>query len=544
MAAVRIINMNKEIPCRDGDCLRDVLIRAGIYVESPCGGNGVCGKCRVRMVGSREITKGQEARLACMVRVTGNLDIVLDAPEQHVPVLAEGFESSGKKQKDGNRRSGSFGDVCGVYGLAVDVGTTTAAAVLMEGDTGREIAAATALNGQRKYGADVLTRIGREMERPEEGRKELQRAVIETLNQLIEKVGKRAGIRPDQIQKIAVSANCVMAHMLLGEDARSLGRAPYKPVFTKARRVSAAALGLNADPNAAVYCLPQASAYVGADAAAGVYMCALRKKDKALLADIGTNGELVLSYNGRLYGCSCAAGPALEGMNIHFGMTAADGAVEEVKIEFPKGKEEALCKGEDLDTWVRLKAIGDARPKGFCGSGILSAVTELLKIGVIKPNGALIKPDELPEGDGRRAFLIKGEYGRAALLCRKPKLFITQKDIRQVQLAKGAVLSGIRALLGETGLKAEELKQVFVAGQFGRNLREADIFGIGMFPEEARGKIIYAGNTSLTGAKAALLSEEARMELETLTESMEYIELSGVDNYERIFAESMVFPKK
>ena len=396
------------------------------------------------------------------------------------------------------------------YGIALDIGTTTLAMDLVDLKTGEEVESVSGLNAQRKFGQDVLTRITYEYRAGEKAMENLQKLLVDSINELLAGVCKQAGIREDDIEEIVVAANCVMTHTLLGQDARGMGRAPYQTAFLEAQSLPAKEIGIAAGDKTMLYCLPQVSAFLGGDIVAGVYERGLYpgKADAALFIDIGTNGELVLATCGGLVACSCAVGPALEGMNITHGMVAKEGAIEEVVIR---------------DGKVQLQVIGDSEPKGLCGSGVLSAVRELLKNGTLDVTGRLLTEE----------FLI----------CQEPKIAITQKDIRQIQLAKGAILAAIRTLLQHENISMEKIDRFYVAGQFGEHLSEHILIDTGILPREAEGRISYVGNTSKKGAKAALLSKEARKEMEGIAGEISYLELSNTEGYMQLFMESMNFPE-
>ena len=262
---------------------------------------------------------------------------------------------------------------------------------------------------------------------------------------------------------------------------------------------------------------------------AGAYVCQLKEeKGNVLFLDIGTNGEIVLSNNGRLLCCSCAAGPALEGINISSGMRAAEGAIEDVKI---------TADG------IRLNVIGNEEPIGICGSGILAVVKELLKAGLVRKEGAFIKLKQLPEDDWRRSMIQQNGIKREFILTESPqKLLITQGDIRQVQLAKGAILSGFIALLDKAGIRMEDLDKVMIAGLFGAHLPADSLVGIGILPKEEKDKLIYVGNSSKTGAYMALMSSKVKHEMEELAGCMDYMELGATEGYERLFSNCLIFP--
>lgn len=519
----------RMLSCETGELLLNVLTRAGIAAESPCGGRGICGKCKVRIFAQNgaesldaELTDTERAflkpeeissgiRLACMTRVTGDCSVQLPEAEKEHRILSDGFLPEFSRDK--NRG----------FGVAADVGTTTIAMSLVDLENGKKLAQASAINAQKQYGLDVLSRISFEAERGGDAVRLLQKALTDSLNRLLKEVCEKAGIQPDCLKEIVIAANCCMTHMLLGKDATGLGRTPYTPAFSEAQLLPARTIGLEAGPDTSLYCLPQVSAYIGGDIVAGAGVCRLNARTgNVLFIDIGTNGEIVLSHGGKLLCCSCAAGPALEGMNISCGMRASEGAVEDVRI----------------GARTELKTIGGVPPAGFCGSGILAAVRELLKGGYIKKSGAFVAVADQPEPALLRLDGIK----REAVLNRSPELIVTQDDVRQVQLAKGAILSGFRVLLREVGITMDKLDQVIVAGQFGAHLPAESLTGTGIIPEELKDRIVYAGNTSESGAYMALLSRRERRNMEALAKQMDYLDLAQTSDYERIFADSMKFP--
>ena len=416
MPEIRVKGSEKAILCENGANLLQTLLKEGFFVDNPCNGNGTCGKCKVRILSGDE----PGIRLSCLVEVTEDLEVELLGTEKEGKVLTSGYVPEFEKEF----RNG--------YGIAVDIGTTTAALDLVRLSDGEVLGQASMLNAQKQFGQDVLTRITYEYDHPDTGIADLQRAVVESLNEEIRQLCEKAGIEKEEIREIDVAANCTMMHMLLGVDARSIGRAPYRPEFTKAQKLKAAGIGLWAGEETMLYCLPSVSAYIGADIVAGVRVCGLHEEtEKVLFIDIGTNGEIVLAGGGHLLSCSCAAGPALEGMNISCGMRAADGAVEDVRI---------------TEDGIRLTTIGDGEPEGLCGSGILAAVKELLRTGLVKKTGVFVKKDALDPEDYRYDLIRLNGTKRELILDDERDLFITQGDVRQVQLAKGAILSGFTAL--------------------------------------------------------------------------------------------------
>lgn len=393
------------------------------------------------------------------------------------------------------------------YGIALDIGTTTLDMSLVRLDDGKVLAEKTALNPQRKSGQDVLTRVLYEQRFGKIAIRRMQELVVGAINEMIVACCDEAGIRRENISEIVVAANCVMAHLLLGVDASAMGQAPYQPAFTDAQSVKAKDIGIEASEDTMLYTFPHVAAFFGGDVVAGAWYCGL--EENTLFVDIGTNGELALFGHDGIVACSCAVGPALEGMNISCGMVAGDGAIETVDIE---------AGGN-----IRLHVIGDAPPRGLCGSGVLSVIQKLLENGRMDETGLLT--------DGRKEVILDKEH----------QISFTQKDIRQVQLAKGAILAAIRTLMEKAKLPVDDISKVFVAGQFGAHLPEELLTDVGIFPREMRGKLIYLGNTAKKSAIAALLSEEARGEIETLAQKIEYIELADTDVYMQYFVEGMNF---
>lgn len=530
MAEIRTGQTGRGIECREGANLLETLVSAGIFVDNPCNGKGICGKCKVRILSGEvsEMTVSEERllnpeeietgiRLACMVEVSGTVKIELLQKERRHEVLTKGYMPEFERDAfDGG------------YGVVIDIGTTTVVTALVDLKTGEELANASMINAQKQYGLDVLTRITYEYEHPESGALKLQEAIVNSINAMIEEACQEAEADRRDIREIDVAANCTMMHMLLGVDARPIGKSPYKPEFTEARELLAKEIGIEAAEDTRLYCLPQVSAYIGADIVAGTYVCQLQKeRGNTLFIDIGTNGEIVLASNGRLLCCSCAAGPALEGMNISSGMRAAEGAVEDVRLN---------------EQGIELSVIGGQKPVGLCGSGILSVVKELLRTGIVKKTGVFVKKEKLDVQDYRYPMIRMNGTKREFILCENPRLLVTQGDVRQVQLAKGAILSGFVALLKKAGISMDDLNKVMIAGQFGAHLPAESLIGVGILPREVEDKLVYVGNSSKTGAYMTLMSGKIKREMEALAKRMEYMELAETENYERIFTESMIFP--
>lgn len=528
MYKIRVKDKNLEISAKEGQTLMQALLEGGVFVDNPCNGKGTCGKCKVRVLNSKasdlsetekRILKKDEVegyiRLSCLTPVDRDLDVELLVKERKHKVLTGGFMPDFKRDF---KESG--------YGICVDIGTTTVAMGLVDLRTGKEIANSSMINSQKKFGQDVLTRITYEYENGEKAIEELQTSIVRSSNAMIDEMLEETGVNREEVQEIVFAANTTMAHMLLGVDARSLGKFPYKPEFIDSVTKNAKGIGLKL-PKASLYVLPHVSAFIGADIVAGAYVCSMQEGDKnVLFIDIGTNGEIVLRANGVLYSCSCAAGPALEGMNISSGMRASEGAIEDIFIK---------------ETGIELKTIGGEDPVGLCGSGILAVVKELLKVGLVKKTGAFIKKEKLSEDDYRSSMLRLNGNKREFLIKEEPLILVTQADIRQVQLAKGAILSGFVALLRKAGIDMKDLDTVLIAGQFGAHLPVDSLTGVGILPKLVEDKIVYVGNSSKTGAYMCLMSEKIKKEMEDLARKINYVELAVTEGYEDIFRECMNF---
>lgn len=528
MAILTIGDKSKEFDL--GANLHLAILDMGVYLDNPCNGKGTCGKCKIkllkgelnplskdeeRLLKSTEIEEG--VRLACMCKIQGDLEIEVLRKEKKVEVLSSGFMPDFTMEK----RSG--------YGIAMDIGTTTVVLEIVDLTSGQILSKASMVNAQKHYGLDVLTRITYEVEKGQEAIDALQKAIVKSINSMIIEACDKAGIKKEELVEIDIAANTTMGHMLHGIDARSLGKFPYKPEFTEAKLVKASSIGIEAGEDTMVYTLPHVSAFIGSDIVAGAYVTEMEAfKGNVLFIDIGTNGEIVLAKEGRLLCCSCAAGPALEGMNISCGMRAEVGAVEDVKIR---------------ETGVELITIGNEAPIGLCGSGILAVIKELLKSGIVLDTGAFIKKEKLDPSDYRYDLIRLDGKKREFLMNKDPELIVTQSDVRQVQLAKGAILSGFIALLNRAGITMSDLSKVYVAGQFGAHLPAESLVGTGILPLEVEKKIDYVGNTSKTGAYMTLMSAKVKAEMEELAKEMEYVELAVTENYEMIFRESLNFPK-
>ena len=502
----------------------EFLREKDIHIDAACNGLGVCGKCKIKLestdvsiserklLGEENIKSGY--RLACMHSID----------EVDKEFILKSFES--EKKPDSIVLTESFTpkiihtNIHEKYGIAIDIGTTTVAMELIDLKNAKIISKVADVNSQVKFGFDVMSRIAFTLEN-KEGLSTLQKSIVDTLNTLINKLLDESKIKREDIAELAVSANTTMCHILLGESVESLGKFPFLPEFTEAKRVCAKDIGI--DIYATLITLPHISGFLGSDIVSGVYASGIcDDKDKNILfIDIGTNGEMLLKTDNNILATSCAIGPALEGMNISCGIRAGIGAIDYFHID---------------ESSISYTTIGNTEPIGICGSGVLSMVRELLKAGFINKMGAIDKKCL----DSNHSFIKADDSGKPFIKI-NDNLHFTAKDIRQVQLAKGAILSGIRALIKKAGIETCDITRVCIAGQFGKYISMDSFFGVGLLSKEFEGKVEYLGNTSLTGAYTALLDKNAIEYMTEISVETEYFELSKLEEYEKIFAKALRF---
>lgn len=480
-------------------------------------------------------------------RQTSDLEALLAAAGsiEHVPATVLKTLPAALRARDGEVTVTTFGrDVLAVeagdtalhkFGLAIDIGTTSVVTTLMELESGEQLAAVSSLNPQAVFGGDLMSRIAFAQFDPGNLRK-LQTRIIGLLNQHIEQISRESGVLTKWIYKVVVVGNTCMHHLLLGIDPSYVGLAPYAPVVRHPLILPARDLFLRLPPEARVCLLPLVAGFVGADAVA--VALATRIDDSPALriaVDIGTNGEVLLGSRERLWACSAPAGPALEGAQIRHGMRAAVGAIDRVAAE----------EGD-----LRLHTIGDGPAQGLCGSGLLDAVAALLDLGVVDWTGLIDVEgrDRLPaptrarvemRGEERVVVLARpGEHGA------EREIMLTQDDIRQVQLCKGAIASGVAMLRHVAGVGPEQVEELMLAGGFGNYLSIRSALRIGLIPPDLpEGKIRYVGNAAALGAQLALVSEAERARAEVIAGRIEHVSLAAHPDFETIFVECMNFPR-
>ena len=570
----------------------------GLPIDSTCGGRGTCGKCKVRVINGlpepetadhrqlRPVEIADGWRLSCQARIyedmtcevpqllrvpkaatmgLGRLVILdpnvrkvylelseptLDDQRSDVLRLREALTVEGHDMVAGVpvmrtlpqvlREAGfritavlagehlvavESGDTTGeCFGVAFDVGTTTLVGTLMNLRTGMAASVLSTLNGQAPFGADVISRISHGMNGPDSIR-ELRDAVVSTMNGILATLYAETGVTPERTYEAVVVGNATMLHLLLGIDPTPLAVMPFTPAFMEPLNVVASEVGLDIHPQGFIQTLPALGAYVGADIVAGVLATGLVREDRLrVFVDVGTNGEIVLGNGQRALATAAPAGPAFEGSQIRCGMRATDGAIE----------------GVTLGDIVELQVIGgDVRAEGLCGSGLVDAVAQLLLVGLLDHSGRMKTRDDVPDHP-LRDRLIDVDGIRAFLLA--DGVYLTQRDIRELQFAKGSIATGIKVLMDILGVETKDLDEVLLGGSFGSYLNPESAKIIGLVPPVDVGRIIAVGNSAGEGAKIALLSYRERQVAFELPSRIEYIELSGRTDFNDAFVSVLGFP--
>jgi uncharacterized 2Fe-2S/4Fe-4S cluster protein (DUF4445 family) len=428
------------------------------------------------------------------------------------------------------------GDTTGrLHGIAFDLGTTTVVATLLDLNTGTPLAVASMLNKQQPFGADVISRISATMLDPAALAK-LSQLAQDTLAELTAEVCAQAGTDPVDVVEVALAGNATMAHLVLGLDPEPIGVAPFIMAARQFPVVSAADIGLPIHTRARISSFPAFGAYAGGDITAGLLAAGMNRDARTrLFIDVGTNCEIVLGNRDWLLATAAPAGPAFEGAAIRCGMRAADGAIEVVSF------------GEE---GLSFRVIGDAEPAGLCGSGLVDAVAGLVRVGLLDRSGRFVPDEEaaaiapgLAPRLGRlgqeRVFVLhwQGEPGDVA-----HSIYLSQRDVRELQFAKAAIATGWRVLLDEAGVGPAEVQQVLLAGSFGSYLSPANAIAIGLVPPLPVLRIVSAGNVAGEGAKMALLSVRERAAAQALLEEVRYVELSDRGDFNDAFVDQLQFP--
>ena len=609
-----------------GESLLEVARKTNVAIDAPCGGNGACGKCKVKLMGgtldskkTSHISDEEYAagwRLACISKIIDDVEVLVPdiasayksrmkmadlSSAEEVKIFEElkeqiaevGIELKNNLEvidvtmsaptlddtmPDNERFSWAVEEVTGmdkirvpysvikkmahvfrasdfhvkavirktdkdvfvydvlpaseepvVAGIAIDIGTTSVSAIIIDMLNGAVLAKGSAGNGQIRYGADVINRII-ESGKPG-GREKLQDAIIkETLNPLILNMCASAKIKPAQVYRLAIGANTTMNHLLMGVDADPVRMEPYIPTFFKTNSLFASDIGLKVNPDAHIILAPNIGSYVGGDITAGAFVSMIwNKPEFSIFIDLGTNGEIVFGNSDFMMSCACSAGPAFEGGDISCGMRATDGAIEAIKLD-----------KETLEPTYSVIGDPGTKPVGLCGSGIIDMIAELFRCGVINPKGQIIREGRRIRRDefGMGSYIIAFEEEAGSV----KDVELTEADIDSFIRAKGAIFSAIRTMLSYCDFDISMIENVYVAGGIGSGINMGNAIEIGMFPDIPVEMYHYLGNTSLAGVYAMLYSTEAERKVYEIAQNMTYIELSNVPTYMDEFVAACFVP--
>ncbi len=578
---------------RSGMSIMDAIRFNDLKLDAPCGGNGTCKKCKVTVTDE----KGTREVLACQTKITGDITVDISRKDEGHRILMGGItrevaptpavkvytldipKPSTADLRDCWLRltdtlseamgiaAGSFRPnlqlisklyntleengyrvdavVCAdeildvvkvgapVLGLAYDIGTTTVACYFADLRSGEQIAQASLLNPQTTYGGDVIMRVKYCVENGCDGP---TGDIRKALNQLAGKCAASAKQKMKDIYLITVVGNTCMHHLFLGISPASLAYAPYTPAAAEPMKLAASEFGFAVNPCAKLYMLPNIAGFVGADTVGAALAASMdEKKEITLLIDIGTNGEMVLGTEKRLIACSTAAGPAFEGALITCGMRGAEGAIDHVSLK---------------DGVFTYSVIGGGKPIGICGSGLIDLISELVRTGLVESAGRLLPPDEIETEEGKRLQGLITEYeGQRAFLLADAEtsgtgeaLVFTQKDVREVQLAKGAMAAGIQMMCSRLGIRTGDIQSVMIAGAFGSYMSPASACGIGLIPPELEEKVMAIGNAAGQGARLCVLSIDEYSRAATIAKKIEYLELAADPAFQDVFVDELEFP--
>ncbi|MHA1833111.1 MAG: ASKHA domain-containing protein [Candidatus Baldrarchaeia archaeon] len=583
--------------------LLDALRNAGIIIRSVCGGQGECGKCKIIIKSGKfdfkynpdeKLLTPDELRngyvLACLTKCLSDCEIfippetIIEKPKIQAEVMLPtvspnpmirkiflpgdvaikdlqellGYEINAKVEfsesllskietikksyPEGltfvlSRYVNNVIDVEGgntsnrIYGLAVDIGTTKIVAYLIDLVTGKKLDSESEYNAQLSYGEDVVSRVGYALER-EGGLKTLQKAAVDTINLLIKRFESKLNIKASEIYDVSVAGNTVMEYLFVGENPEPLLVTKYKvEIPRKAFILNASDLGLNVNPRAKVYCLPNAGRFLGGDTIGDILVSGMHKSPEiSLLIDIGTNVEVVIGSEGWLLATTAAAGPAFEGWGVRFGMRATNGAIESVKIDPQSLK-------------AKYKVIGNTKPKGICGSGLIDLLSELFRNGIIDALGKFnrkIKSPYVREGiDGYEYVVVPRENSATGT-----DIVITEKDLANLIDSKSAACAAISVLMKKMRLSVEDITRVYICGAFGSYINPNNATAIGLLPEFTNARIIYLGNGSVGGAYLTLVSSKFRDEAVEVAKLLAYYDLLKDADFMDEYLAGFVLPGK
>lgn len=534
-----IINLNTDSKITGNPTILEYCRSHGVTgIEAPCGGKGTCGKCKVT------VTKPYYKEvLACQTKICDGMEIIVGGGT----ITGVGTDMNEAKVSASDemvvlvdRKSDMQENPVSVYGnhssnadtlAACDIGTTTVVSYLIDKETRQIISTRSGANPQRSFGADVLSRIDAaaradDNDKANGGLQMMQTQIVSLLNGWISEMLMECG--RTKVSRFSVAGNTVMCHLLMGILPEKLGKAPFMPDEYFGRKFNPLDIGLENCQTMIIF--PAVSGFVGGDITAGM-METVNCNELTLYLDIGTNGEMALGKGNRYVCCATAAGPAFEGAQIELGMPASKGAVDKVWLEGRR---------------IKYSVIGNDRPVGLCGSGLIDTLAVLLKAGIIDENGTILSGQELPILFRSYVFEVEAEETAQSTepslaVHIAPGVYITQEDIRKLQLAKGAIAAGIEVLFKEYGCTPCNIDVLTFAGGFGNYIDKASAAAIGLFPQELLDKAKEVGNAAGNGAVSAALSQEAWERALEISKDMRYIELASYPHFNEMYVEHMNF---
>ncbi|MBP7784875.1 MAG: DUF4445 domain-containing protein [Firmicutes bacterium] len=558
-----------SIQANADETVLDAMRRAGESLYAPCAGRGICGKCRI--IARGELTAPTDAerdhlspdqlaagvRLACQARIAGDVTIQAAGPgpsdawrdiagSANILLRTRGFgpARSCLSEREPQRQPQPCSQLHrqpADLAVALDIGTTTLVAYLVDSNTRLIKDAAGALNPQAAHGADLISRIA--FSETPGGPETLRREATHAADDLVRVLLQRSGVYGDDVRWVSAVGNTCMHHLFLGIPAGGLGRIPYAASVLDAGIMSALSAGLTSvNPEAGFFFLPNIAGFVGSDALAVALVAGMDECSRPTLAiDIGTNGEILLAANGRILACSAAAGPAFEGVNISSGMIAAQGAIDWVGFAGPPPHGD-----------IEIHVIGNIEPHGICGSGLISLVAALRRAGLVSEAGAF-EPEAIdPESPLARRIATGPGPGGIEFILSDPgdvalphdiapaRVALTQRDIRELQLAKAAIRAGAEALIAKAGIRAADIEQIVLAGAFGTYLDTHAAQAIGLLPSAPQARITALGNAAGEGAAVAVANCDAYREARRLARIIEHVELGANPKFMQVFADSML----
>ncbi len=519
-----LLPSGKTIRVKKGDKLLQTLIGLMINLRSDCGGKGICGKCRVELVSENQAVRQVTA---CTTVVAGDMAVRIPESSCLSPYIIA--KAPARLPQSFLVLSGSS-SLAGL-GIAVDLGTTTIALYICRLQTREVLASIAVKNPQALFGDDVMSRIA-EIGHDQEKLYRLQILVIQAIEWAIEKIFGHCRLNLQDLARMVVVGNPTMIHIFLGVNPQSIGIAPYQPAFYEPRRTISSQLGFTFEP-VGIHTLGQIAGFIGGDILAATLATALQDEPVGtLLIDLGTNGELVVKAQDGLFATSCATGPAFEGAALSCGMQATPGAIDRI----------CLATREDTPHYSLIASQKDKRvaPQGLCGSGVVSAVAALIRVGIIDSSGRFVKDPAIPRlikhhDDGWRYVIVPEDS-----VTKKREIFLSQKDIRAVQLGKAALVTGIEFLLRAVAMSKPT--KVIIAGAFGSYLDKFDMLTLGMIPAIDPALIQSTGNSAGAGAIMALCDDVYLSQAHDLAKAVSVIELTADKDFQNTFVKRLSFP--